>query len=381
MAYDIFDTYKKRLTESLDSRFEDVHVREKEVKPNKSCEEIFDEAFNNVYGISSVNKVSSLTEDFGTFPDWLKDFFNKDKVLKSKLNKYGLDLANATFISGQLPRNARDPAFRDPSRLAVFRMSDRPGGRYEVIYIPGFTDPTVYPDENNRWNRYNASAISKKKLLELTLEYGYIDMSDSSNSNLALRKQRYDAKSGMISRDRAAGQTPQRTNVQYGTYEDGRTNWDDVIGYDIKWVTKRGYDKSGYPLDPDKYGRMLDKVGLEDYSVRLEMLYNKIESARTRLIAVISKYSVADSTKVKVRSTWERNIFGDIARIAQDFSRSIDTYRDLENDIQEIVNSQISDSDKDERIRYAFKWNGKRVRDYLKEVTDALKAAETAERI
>lgn len=381
MAYDIFDTYKKRLNESVEDRFTDVGAQEACVSFDRSREEMFDEAFNNVYGIELEESVA-LTEDFGSFPDWLKNFLSKNKTVKDSLTKRGVDLAHATFISGQLPRNARDPAFKDPTRVAVFRMVDRVGGNYEVIYIPGFTDPDVYPDASNRWARYSASAISKKKLLELTLEYGYIDMNDARNSNLAIRKERSDAKQDMVVRDRAAGQTPQKTNIQYATDERGRTKWGEVVSYDIKWVTKRGYDKSGYPLDPDKYGRMLDNVGLEDYSVRLEMLYNKIEAARSRLIAVMNQYSVSDSTKVRVKSSWERNIFGDIARIAQDFSRAIDSYRELEDGVKQIIDAEdMDDTEKNKRIGYVFKWNGKRVRDYLTEVTSALKAAETAEKI
>lgn len=380
MAYDIFDTYKKRLNESV-GRFDDVEACETCSTDKLSREEMFDTAFNNVYGID-LEESTALTEDFGDFPDWLKKFLAKRKDVKKSLTKMGVDLARATFISGQLPRNARDPAFKDPTRVAVFRMVDRVGGNYEVIYIPGITDPDVYPSESNQWERWRASAISKKKLLELTREYGYIDMNDSRNSNLALRKERSDAKRDMVYRDRKAGQVPQRTNVQYAQDERGRTNWDQPISWDIKWVTKRGYDKSGYPLDPDKYGRMLDNVGLEDYSTRLEMLYNKIETARTRLIAVMNQYSVSDSTKVRVKSSWERNIFGDIARIAQDFSRAIDAYRDLEEGVQQVVSAEdMEDAEKSKRISYVFKWNGKRVRDYLNDVTSALKAAETAEKI
>lgn len=381
MAYDVFDTYRKRLTESASSRFKDVGVQTPQRVETMSREEMFDNAFSNVYGIK-LEESAALHEDFGTFPDWLKKFLSKNKNVKLRLTKMGVDLSRATFISGQLPRSARDPAFKDPTRVAVFRMVDRVGEDHEVIYIPGVTDPTVYPDENNRWARYSASTVSKKKLLELTKEYGYIDMNDSRNSNRALRKERSDAKSGMVVRNRAAGLSPQKTNVQYATDERGRTNWDEVISYDIKWVTQRGFDASGYPLDPDKYGRMLDNVGLEDYATRLEMLYNKIESARERLIAVMSKYTVKDSTKVKVRNTWGRNIFGDVARIAQDFSNAIDAYQELQDSVQQIIDATgLEDTEKNERIAYVFKWNGKRVREYLKDVTSALKSAETAEQL
>lgn len=384
MAYDIFDSFKKRLYESVDCRFDEIDAKSPDCGERTSKEDFFDSAFDRAYGISkSEDDVkTNLVEDYGNFPEWLIKFINKNKSVKERLTKMGLDLAHATFISGQLPRNARDPAFKDPSRIAVFRMVDSVGGNYEVIYIPGVHDPDVYPDENNRWTRYSASAISKKKLLELTKEYGYIDMNDSRNSNLALRKERADAKRDMVSRDLSAGQVPQRTNVQYAQDERGRTNWDKPISWDIKWVTKRGYDKSGYPLDPDKYGRMLDNVGLEDYSARLEMLYNKIEACRARLIALMNKFTAKDSMQFKTKSSWQRNIFGDIASIAQDFSRAIDAYRELEDGVQQVVNStEYEDAEKGKRISYVFKWNGKRVRDYLTEVTEALKAAETAEKI
>ncbi len=330
----------------------------------------------------SLNNRNTLNEDFGTFPEWLKKFFKEHKSVKDSLTKRGIDLAHATYISGQLPKNARDPAFKDLTKLAVFRMYERIGSNFEVVYIPGVTDPDVYPDDLNRWTRYRASAISKKKLLEMTIEYGYIDLNDPRNSNLKLRTDRYAAKQGMVDRDLSAAQHATRTNVEYAKKDNGRTDWDNPISWDIKWVTKKGYDKSGYPLDPDKYGRMLDRVGLDDYAVRLEMLYNKIEAARTRLVAVMDKYTAADSMKVRVKSSWERNIFGDIQRIVSDFSRAIDSYRELQDTVNELVTAEdIDDKEKDRRIKTAFQWIGKRVRDYLKEVTDGLKNAETAETI
>lgn len=383
MTYDIFDSYKKRLNESVDTRFDDVAVTDCK-KQNELCsEEMFDNAFNNLYGLSdSADEVvaeSNLNEDFGTFPEWLKKFLQSSRAVRTSLTKKGIDLAHATYISGQLPKNARDPAFRDLTKLTVFRMHQRPDSNYQVIYIPGITDPDVYPDPLNPWTRYSASVISKKKLLELTTEYGYIDLNDSRNSNIPLRNARYTAKKGMVDRDLGAAQHAVRTNVEYAKDDRGHNDYDHPISWDIKWVTKKGYDKSGYPLDPDKYGRMLDRVGLDDYSIRLEMLYNKIEASRSRLIGVMSKYTAADSIKVR-SSSWENNIFGDIQRIVADFSRAIDAYRQLEETVNELVTAEDIDNDeKDRRIKNAFQWTGKRVREYLNEVSSALKAVETAE--
>lgn len=384
MAYDIFDTYKRRLNESVESRFTEVNVQEDIVQPNRTSEEMFDDAFNSVYGIEVED--APLTEDFGTFPDWLKKFFAKRKDVKTKLTKMGVDLARATFISGQLPRNARDPAFKDPTRVAVFRMVDRVGGSYEVIYIPGVTDPDVYPDENNRWNRYSASAISKKKLLELTIEYGYIDMNDARNSNLALRKERSDAKRDMVVRDRAAGQTAVRTNVEYGKDERGYNDFNNVVSYDIKWVTKPGYDKSGYKLDPDKYGRMLDDAGLDNYAVRLEMLNKKLEGVRSRIIALFQQYTARDSANYKSKDSWDNGIYADLSRVTQDFSRAITAYVTLEKSIDSILTRGDEEGDNadwnpDRRIAYTFKWEGKRVRDYIADCTDLLKKIESPEKL
>ena len=384
MAYDIFDTYKKRLNESV-GRFDDVEACETCNTDKLSREEMFDTAFNNVYGID-LEESTALTEDFGNFPDWLKKFLVKRKDVKERLTKMGVDLARATFISGQLPRNARDPAFKDPTRVAVFRMVDRVGGKYEVIYIPGITDPDVYPSESNQWERWRASAISKKKLLELTLEYGYIDMNDSRNSNLALRKERSDAKRDMVVRDRAAGQTAVRTNVEYGKDERGYNDFNNIVSYDIKWVTKRGYDKSGYKLDPDKYGRMLDDAGLENYSVRLEMLNKKLEGVRSRIIALFQQYTARDSANYKSKDSWDNGIYADLSRVTQDFSRAITAYVTLEKSIDSILKRGDEEGDNadwnpDRRIAYTFKWEGKRVRDYIADCTDLLKKIESPEKL
>ena len=77
MAYDIFDTYKKRLTESVDTRFENEVMTQEECVSTKSTEDMFDEAFSNVYGIEAEN--TALNEDFGTFPEWLKKFPNENR--------------------------------------------------------------------------------------------------------------------------------------------------------------------------------------------------------------------------------------------------------------------------------------------------------------
>ena len=153
MAYDIFDSFKKRLYESVDCRFDEVDAKSHDCGERTSKEDFFDSAFDRAYGISkSEDDVkTNLVEDYGNFPEWLIKFINKNKSVKERLTKMGLDLAHATFISGQLPRNARDPAFKDPSRIAVFRMVDT---CHTGAYIPYFY--SSYTGEN-------ASKLTDKK--------------------------------------------------------------------------------------------------------------------------------------------------------------------------------------------------------------------------
>lgn len=345
-------------------------------------EEFFDKGFEEAYGIESEQP---LVESFGDFPDWLVSFLNKNAGVKRELSKKGIDLHNAKFIEGQLPRNAFDPVFKDTGRLSVFRLDSEYSG--DKVYIVGFNSPEVrIKNPSGGWEYREVTKIAKKTLLDHTLDYGYIDYSDPSSSSLALRRERANARYGVNDRDPAKGQRPIKTNIEYGTTARGTRDYDNIISYDIKWITDRGYDKSGYKLDPDKYGRMLDDAGLDNYAVRLEMLNKKLEGVRSRIIALFQQYTARDSANYKSKDSWDNGIYADLSRVTQDFSRAITAYVTLEQNIDSILKRGDEEGDSedwnpDKRIAYTFQWDGKRVRDYITDCTDLLKKIESPEKL
>lgn len=345
-------------------------------------EEFFDKGFEEAYGIESEQP---LVESFGDFPDWLVSFLNKNASVKRELVKKGIDLHNAKFIEGQLPRNAFDPVFKDTGRLSVFRLDSEYSG--DRVYIVGFNSPEIrIKNSYGGWEYREVTKVAKKTLLDHALDYGYIDYSDPSSSSLALRKERSDARYGMDDRDPKKGQHAIKTNIEYGTKSNGRTDYDTIVSYDIKWITDRGYDKSGYKLDPDKYGRMLDDAGLDNYSVRLEMLNKKLEGVRSRIIALFQQYTARDSANYRSKDSWDNGIYSDLSRVTQDFSRAITAYVSLEQNIDSILKRDAEEGDDenwnvDKRIAYTFKWDGKRVRDYITACTDLLKKIESPEKL
>lgn len=345
----------------------------------------FDRRYGEVDDEESYNdREGILTEAYNNLPTWFTNFLDNHvdgKSVKKVLNNRGIDLANATYIKGAMPRSNRDPVLKDPHRLAIFRLEDGHGPK---VYIMGVNNPYLNVPGDSYWNYKYAKELPMKTILELATEYGYIDTQDARNSNRAIRGER-----AMLRRADVAG--PQRGKGQYPvevtTYETdeyGRRNYDKPLGTEIQWVMTKGQDKSGYPLDPDKYKRMLDSVGLDTYGARLEAYYKKIEALRNRIIACMNKFSVEDSTKFRSSGFFSRNMYGDIADATSTLARAIEYYQNLKNDCAKCIKRWEGKAEKeelDERIKELFQWNAKTVRDYIEEATKAVEKIENAEEI
>jgi len=344
---------------------------------NPSKEEFFDKGFEEAYGIepeNDGNDLDQLNESFGNFPQWFKDELIRNKSLKNALLKKNIDLHNATFIPHELPKNAFDPAFKDLTKLPIFRIQDTHGKEY--VYIKGIYAPEIFFDKSDFWAMRSVDNIARKRLLDLTMEYGYIDLTYPATSMKDVRNDRY-AMRMAAERDgtaRGKGQYAVKRDI-YATDEDGRKNYNDVIGQETVWVLSRGCDKSGYKLDPDKYARMLDNVGLEDYSVRLEMWYKQLEDIRSRLISRMNSLDITDSRNFRT-SSFSRTLFSDIGEATRRFGDAIDAYSRLQERIERIVSKNIPDEEKDERIRTTFNWEGSSVRDAIKRCRNELKEIE-----
>lgn len=355
---------------------------------NEEDNDFLNKSFKRNYGIDddidddSYNaREGVLTEAYNNLPSWLTDFFDhhpQGASAKKILSNRGIDLANATYIKGIMPRSNRDPVLKDSSRLTIFRLDD---GRGEDIYIVGVTNPYLHVPDAHSWDYKYAKDLPIKTLLSLATEYGYIDTNDSRNSNKEVRRARAELRRNAAP-ERGVGQHPVERKI-YATDEYGRHDYDNLIGTEIEWVMTKGQDKSGYPLDPEKYVKMLDNVGLDTYAARLESYYKKIESVRTRLIALFDKFDANDSDKYRTYGSFSRNVHEDIAEAMNSWSRAIKAYQNVKNEVAQIVSQhETSPSERtNERIQRVFAWEGKSFRDYLKDAVDLISKIENTERL
>lgn len=353
-------------------REEDNDFLNKSFKRNYDMGDDDDDSYRSREGI--------LTEAYNNLPSWFTDFLDTGRdgaAVKKVLTNRGIDLANATYIKGVFPRSNRDPVLKDESRLTIFRLDD--GRSDEKIYIVGVNNPWLHLPGS--WDSKYANELPMKTILSMATEYGYIDTNDSRNSNREKRKERAALRHiDVAGPQRGVGQHPVERKI-YGTDENGHRDWNNVIGTEIEWVMTKGQDKSGYPLDPDKYVKMLDNVGLDTYAARLESYYKKIESARSRIIALMGKFEVNDSDKYKTYGSFSRNVYSDIAEAMGSLSRAIESYQRVKNECGEIVKRHEEEpSDRtNERIKHVFAWEGKSFRDYLKDAVDLIAKIEKTE--
>lgn len=342
----------------------------------ESNESFIDRTFNSVYGIESDDADSlvecdgTLTESYNNLPDWFTKFLDSasgGNSLKKVLSNQGIDLANATYTKDQLPSSNRDPVLKDTSRLSIFRLR-APDGRDPIVYIRGINNPMIKVNGEYKY----VKDLPIKVLLDLTLEYGYIDLKDEHNLNQDLHKERAVLKqSGPV---RGKGQYAITRNT-YGTDAYGYTDYDNILGTHIEWINTPGQDKSGYPLDPKKYIRMLDEVGLDTYSTRLSNFYNRIEECRAHIAELMNKLTI----DMEYTATgFNLNAFSDIGSAIDLLGKTIDYYKKLKEECAAIVDrTTASKEDIEKWLQRAFKYNADQIRDNLKAANKILSDIES----
>lgn len=305
-----------------------------------------------------------LQEDFSpSFPKWLVNAIKKYNI-GDYLSKQGIDLNKAEFIESDPPVNGWDPKAKDPNLIKVFYLKDD-NERYPHyrLYIPGYYGDTEQFDLSGNYKGIQLKTYSMKQLANHAEAFGYIDISDSKNTTFKIRKERNNIKSGDINLNRdSMKQFSKRDILGYPKDERGFTDWKNPILGDLKWLTKRDYDKSGYKINKDKYKEILKKLKAENYQASIEEALNKLEGYRSRLINVLSSINLKDSKDLNV------------LRSASDYLyRMIESYTDIVKALERIESKDgLSEENKKESIRWEIKYFLDRFTEYEEELKSYL---------
>ena len=307
-----------------------------------------DDDATDMLDLEADKKEVGLQEDFSpSFPKWLTNAIERDNV-GNYLSQQGIDLNKAEFIETDPPVNGWDPKAKDPNLIKVFYLKTE-NERYPhyQLYIPGYYGDTKQFDLSGNYGGIQLKTYSMKQLANHTEAFGYIDISNSKNTNFKLRKERRDVQAGDINLKRDANkQFSKRDIVSYPKDERGFTDWRNPILGDLKWVTNKGYDKSGYKINKDKYKEILKKLKAENYQAAIEETLNKLEDYRSRLINVLSSMNLKDSKDLSA------------VNLASDYLyRMIESYTDIVKALERIESkNDLSEEDKKSAINWEVKY-------------------------
>lgn len=327
-------------------------------------------------------KVKIVEAFSSNIPDWLKkELEGKNNSLKKMFANRGVDLSNMKYIPSIPPATSNAIAKIPDNYLQVWLVRDgfNPYSKQErpfKVYIPGYTNPEVHwEDASNRsWKDYNnVDKYPKKKLLTNTVEFGYIDLNDTTNTSQPIKNKRREAKKGSI--ERGVGQYKYVKDIygekenEYGGY---RTDYDNIIGSEITYLDTKGQDKSGYLLHPDKYKKMLDDVNLDTYGKRLQAYYNRIKLARDS-IRELDNMVVNIEDALKYKSGWNSNLFELISELYKQLSNCIYTYNRLAKECESSIKKYDSREKIDEAIKWSFDYHGHSLRQEIESIEKEIK--------
>lgn len=307
-----------------------------------------DDEATDMLDLEADKKKVELQEDFSpSFPKWLTNAIKRDNVGRY-LSQQGIDLNKAEFIESDPPVNGWDPKAKDPNLIKVFYLKTE-NDRYPSyqLYIPGYYGDVKQFDLSGNYRGVQLKTYSMKQLANHAEAFGYIDISDSKNTNFKLRKERRDVQAGDINLKRDSNkQYSKRDIVSYPKDERGFTDWRNPILGDLKWVTNKGYDKSGYKINKDKYKEILKKLKAENYQAAIEETLNKLEDYRSRLINVLSSMNLKDSKDLSAVNLTSDYLY-----------RMIESYTDVVKALERIESkNDLSEEDKKSAINWEVKY-------------------------
>lgn len=251
------------------------------------------------------------------------------KRTDEKMPQGTLNLSSAIFVSIPVPQSNRDPVLKDPY-LPIFHIKKND---QDFVYIPGVNDDSEISEGESRWQRTKMYKLSMIKILAMTVDFCYVDTSNTKNFTRLIRTEREVAKKGYEIR------------VPYNKLKDMRD-------YESKY-----YDKSGNKLNPSDLLNRLRKQKIKNVDIQIKNIYDRISFIRSYLHKVLVKLDI-DNPKYQekeIKETYDR-LF-DVIHNYRQFVSQIEEAMKLKNQLHRdlslyrIFNLDLSDMLTADQIR------------------------------
>lgn len=239
----------------------------------------------------------------------------------------------------EMPSSGFHPLLKDANKQLVYLLRDN---KRNLVYMPGITNEgtSIYIDDEDDFKTTPIKYVSKKKLLDYVVAMGYVEMSDEANSNSAKQLERGKSKHGALALKRGRGQYSEPYN-HYPEDEEGNKDWSHPVVMH-QWKMSRNQDKSGWELDADKYKRMLDSANMETYGRQYDRYTKKLEGLRARIIHLLSNMDLVKKPR------------NDLSYALRYFEEAIRAFENLQSQIQQILESDMEDEEKNRAIEREF---------------------------
>lgn len=266
------------------------------------------ESLSKKYIVEDIN----LTEAFDeSFPKWLKDRivtvktyhgpggYNKvpyeqrptykrsrkgedaylssdDKSLFTKSLNKGIDFTKTKVIEGPIPEKRTDERLKEPN-IPIWLFSNG------QVYIEGVNEDEIYSDLNKAF-----SYLSMKDKLTNAKAFAYIDGTTINPQSYKNKLSQRDAMAKDIIK--AAKENPSAGVFRKGDPEKFYPNMSNSSRTrNLSRAEYNGYiDKSGYPINPDRYKEALKKAGAKKVFQNLESIYDRIIEVKDDIAAAAS---------------------------------------------------------------------------------------------
>ena len=303
------------------------------------------ESLNKKYIVEDI----SLTEAFDeSFPKWLKDRIvtvkkyhknwhsvpsdqwpryknsrkgedayssEDDKSLFQKSLSKGIDFTKTKVIEGPIPEKRTDERLKEPN-IPIWLFSNG------QVYIQGINEDEIYSDLSKPFGY-----LSMKDKLTNAKAFAYIDGSTIDPQAYKNKLSQRDEMAKDIIK--AAKENPSAGVFRKGDPEKFYPNMSG--GYstsNLRRAEYNGYiDKSGYPINPNRYKEALKKAGAKKVFQNLESIYDRIIEVKDDIAAAssyIDPFEDRDSykqlSKLMTSLTNIINDYNDISRNLKDFS-------------------------------------------------------------